>query len=107
MYFIIVNILIFYITRKNYQTSLHGDTLIYGGWIPHLTFTFKITTTKFSVHQYTRNYPERKGIRDKVWELHQKGWGYTKIHKLPSFTYVIFITSFKKYITPRNVFKFI
>ena len=60
---------------------LHGDTLIYGGWVPHLTFTFNLTSTKFSVHQYKRTYPERKEIRDKVWELHQKGWGYTKIHK--------------------------
>ncbi|MBK43190.1 MAG: hypothetical protein CMC83_04900 [Flavobacteriaceae bacterium] len=59
----------------------HGDTLIYGGWIPHLTFSFNLTSTKFSVHQYTRTYPERKEIRDKVWELHQDGWGYTKIHQ--------------------------
>jgi hypothetical protein len=59
----------------------YRDTLIYGGWIPHLTFTFNLNSTKFSVHQYKRTYPERKEIRDKVWELHQDGWGYTKIHQ--------------------------
>ena len=62
-------------------TLLHCDTLIYGGWVPHLTFTFNLTSTKFSVHQYKRTYPERKDVRDKVWELHNKGWGYTKIHQ--------------------------
>ena len=71
------------ITGRGYGESelINSDTLIYGGWVPHLTFTFTITTTKFSVHQYTRTYPQRKEIRDKVWELHQKGWGYTKIHQ--------------------------
>ena len=59
---------------------LYGNTLIYGGWIPHLTFTFTIVTIKLSIHQYRRTYSERKEVRDKVWELHKKGWGYTKIH---------------------------
>ena len=67
--------------KENVSSLLHCDTLIYGGWIPHLTFTFNLTSTKFSVHQYTRTYPERKEIRDKVWELHKDGWGYTKIHQ--------------------------
>ena len=64
-----------------FSRLLYCGTLIYVGWIRHLTFTFTISTTKFSVHQYTRTYLQRKEIRDKVWELHQKGWGYTKIHK--------------------------
>jgi hypothetical protein len=44
-------------------------------------FFSNLSSTKFSVHQYTRTYPERKEIRDKVWELHKEGWGYTKIHQ--------------------------
>ena len=71
-----------FLRGKVYFTPLlYRDKLIYGGWIPHLTFTFTITTTKFSVHQYRRTYSERKEVRNKVWELHNKGWGYTKIHK--------------------------
>lgn len=34
-----------------------------------------------NVHQYKRDYPERYKIREKVWELHKEGWGYTKIHR--------------------------
>ncbi len=34
----------------------------------------------FNPTPYFRNYQERKPIQDKVWELHNKGWGYTKIH---------------------------
>ena len=63
------------------SNSFDSNTLIYGGWIPHLTFTFTIVTIKLSIHQYRRTYSERKEVRDKVWELHKKGWGYTKIHK--------------------------
>lgn len=64
-----------------FSRLLYSNTLIYGGWIPHLTFTFTIVTIKLSIHQYRRTYSERKEVRDKVWELHKKGWGYTKIHK--------------------------
>jgi len=64
-----------------FSRLLYCDKLIYGGWVPHLTFTFTIVTIKLSIHQYRRTYSERKEVRDKVWELHKKGWGYTKIHK--------------------------
>ena len=45
-----------------------------------MVFEHIVTTHHFSPHQYNRKYHERKLIRDKVWELHNKGWGYTKIH---------------------------
>ena len=62
---------------------LHRDTINNRGWgtyLPFLVFEHIITTHQFNPTQYYRKYHDRKLIRDKVWELHNKGWGYTKIH---------------------------
>ena len=61
----------------------HRDTINNRGWenyLPFLVFEHIITTHHFNPTQYYRKYHDRKLIRDKVWELHNKGWGYTKIH---------------------------
>ena len=55
-------------------------TFICGGWKPYLTFDFVLTTHQFNPTPFFREYKDRKIVRDKVWELHNKGWGYTKIH---------------------------
>ena len=55
-------------------------TFICGGWKPYLTFDFVLTTHQFNPTPFFREYQDRKIVRDKVWELHNKGWGYTKIH---------------------------
>ena len=62
---------------------LDRDTINNRGWgtyLPFLVFEHIITTHQFNPTQYYRKYHDRKLIRDKVWELHNKGWGYTKIH---------------------------
>ena len=59
---------------------LDRGTLICGGWKPYLTFDFVLTTHQFNPTPFFREYQDRKIVRDKVWELHNKGWGYTKIH---------------------------
>jgi hypothetical protein len=46
---------------------------------PHIYIQFNLYEV-FSSPIYENTYPQRKEIRDKVWELHQEGWGYTKIH---------------------------
>ena len=46
----------------------------------YLLYKYLVPHHNLLVHQYKRTYPQRKEIRDKVWELHQEGWGYTKIH---------------------------
>ena len=67
--------------RNNMGRNLfNGDTLICGGWKPYLTFDFVLITHQFNPTPYFRTYQDRKTIRDKVWELHKLGWGYTKIH---------------------------
>ena len=62
------------------QKLLHRDTLENQGWRPYLTFNFVLVSHQFNPTPFFREYQDRKVIRDKVWELHNKGWGYTKIH---------------------------
>jgi hypothetical protein len=65
------------------QKSLNRDTINNRGWenyLPFLVFEHIITTHQFNPTNYSRTYQDRKVIQDKVWELHNKGWGYTKIH---------------------------
>jgi len=69
---------------KHYNTDLlYCDTINNRGWgtyLPFLVFEHIITTHQFNPTNYFRTYQDRKPIRDKVWELHKLGWGYTKIH---------------------------
>lgn len=60
---------------------LYSEKNITGGYSPYLTFNVLVQSNIFSVHQYKCEYPERESIRNKVWELHKEGWGYTKIHR--------------------------
>ena len=50
------------------------------GWRPYLTFDFVLITHQFNPSQYSREFKDRKQIQDIIMELHNKGWGYTKIH---------------------------
>ena len=49
-------------------------------WKPYIVFNYVIKTHLFNPTQYFTKNKVRETIRDKVWELHNKGWGYTKIH---------------------------
>ena len=60
---------------------LHSEKHVTGGYTPYLTFKVLVQSNIFSVHQYKREYPERREVREKVWKLHKEGWGYTKIHR--------------------------
>jgi len=69
------------LTIPNYlPNSFNRDTLENQGWKPYLTFNFVLVTHQFNPTPYFTTNQDRKLIRDKVWELHNKGWGYTKIH---------------------------
>ena len=50
------------------------------GWKPYLTFDFVVVSHQFNPTPYFTTNQDRKTIQDKVWELHNQGWGYTKIH---------------------------
>ena len=59
---------------------LHSHTMFNVGWRPYLTFDFVLITHQFNPSQYSREFKDRKQIQDIIMELHNKGWGYTKIH---------------------------
>ena len=59
---------------------LYRDTLIDVGWKPYLCFDFVLVSHQFNPTPYFTTNKDRKSIQEKVWELHNKGWGYTKIH---------------------------
>ena len=66
---------------SNYHPGLfHCDTILCGVWKPYIVFDYIIKTHLFNPTQYLTTNKVRETIRDKVWELHNKGWGYTKIH---------------------------
>ena len=68
------------------QTTLfHSDGLcldVGRNHIPHLVFDYVITTHQFFPSNYfIKDIPKnRQSIRNKVRELFNQGWGYTKIH---------------------------
>ena len=59
-----------------------GDILVVSKEpIPHLVFDYVITTHQFNPSPYYKELSnDRKKLHNKVMELHNKGWGYTKIH---------------------------
>ena len=71
----------FFITQKNYQTLLHSDTLISDVWKPYLVFEYVITTHKFNPTNYSKDISHRENLHKEIMKLHNKGWGYTKIHR--------------------------
>ena len=59
------------------------DLGVGGNFIPHLVFDYVITTHQFNPTPYfTKQLSDsRIKTQDKVRELHNEGWGYTKIHR--------------------------
>ena len=71
---------------KHYNTDLlYCDTLIYGGcnkWKPFLCFNYIITTHQFHSTNYRKPLSkDRIRLHKEIIRLHNKGWGYTKIHR--------------------------
>ena len=58
-----------------------GEGEIFPTRLPFLVFDFYVSLNKFSPSQYfSKDISHRKELHDTIWELHLKGWGYTKIH---------------------------
>ena len=67
--------------EEHYNTELfYRDTMFFGGWKPYLFVDFILVSHQFNPTPYFTTNQDRKTIQDKVWELHNQGWGYTKIH---------------------------
>ena len=51
------------------------------GWRPYLTLKYLVVTHQFSTTPYLYHFPKLKLRNKKIWELYNKGWGFTKIHR--------------------------
>jgi len=60
---------------------LNRDTLISDVWKPYLVFEYVITTHKFNPTNYSIDVSHRENLHKEIMKLHNKGWGYTKIHR--------------------------
>ena len=61
------------------------DTMFFGGcnrWKPFLCFDYTITTNQFHTTNYKKPLSkDRIRLHEEIMNLHNKGWGYTKIHR--------------------------
>ena len=65
-----------------HQLSFNRDGMVYDGWKPYLIFEHIITTHKFNPTMYKYiDVSHREKLHNEVMNLHNKGWGYTKIHR--------------------------
>ena len=75
-------------TRKSLfllNLSLNCDELCLGvsnNKVPHLVFEYTITTHEFYSSSYFKPLTKKQTkLHNEIMSLHNKGWGYTKIHR--------------------------
>ena len=72
-------------TKKNYQRLFHSDQVILDtskDKVPHLVFEYTITTNQFYSSSYFKPLTKKQTkLHNEIMRLHNKGWGYTKIHR--------------------------
>jgi len=63
------------------QSSLHRDGVVIGGWRPYLHIDLVLITQQFNPTPYFNSLTtDRMKLHTEIMKLHNKGWGYTKIH---------------------------
>ena len=60
---------------------LNRDTLDNVGWRPYLIFDFVVVSHRFSTTPLLYKNTDLNIIQNKIWELHNEGMTYTKIHQ--------------------------
>ena len=67
------------------QNSLYCDPILCGGLKdkkPFLYFDYTVTTNQFHTSTYRKPLSkDRIRLHKEIMKLHDKGWGYTKIHR--------------------------
>ena len=71
----------FFLTKQNYQRLLNGYGLVIDSSIPFLVFN-SYTKTHLTVpsNYFNKLDKDRVKLHTEIMKLHNKGWGYTKIH---------------------------
>jgi hypothetical protein len=71
----------FFLTQENYHSLLNSDGVIIGGWRPYLHIDLVLITQQFNPTPYFNSLTtDRMKLHTEIMKLHNKGWGYTKIH---------------------------
>jgi len=71
----------FFLTKKNYQTLLNSGSVKFDSSIPFIKFHFVSKTHRLNPSPYYRPLSsDRENLHTEIMKLHNKGWGYTKIH---------------------------
>ena len=75
----------FFLTQENYHSLLNSNTILnvrWNRWKPFLCFDYTITTNQFHTTNYKKPLSkDRIRLHEEIMKLHNKGWGYTKIHR--------------------------
>ena len=74
------------LTTSYYRRSLLNYDGLYLGVsndkVPHLVFEYTITTHEFFSSSYFKPLTKKQTkLQNEIMRLHNKGWGYTKIHR--------------------------
>ena len=65
----------------NRTTLFDRDGVIIGGWRPYLHIDLVLITQQFNPTPYFNSLTtDRMKLHTEIMKLHNKGWGYTKIH---------------------------
>ena len=68
-------------TKQNYQRLLNGGKTTFDSSIPFIKFHFVSKTHRLNPSPYYRPLStDRENLHTEIMKLHNKGWGYTKIH---------------------------
>ena len=72
----------FFLTKENYQRLLNGNGMVIDSSIPFLVFN-SYTKTHLTVpsNYFNKLDKDRVKLHTEIMKLHNKGWGYTKIHR--------------------------
>ena len=75
----------FFLTQENYHSLLNSNTILnvrWNRWKPFLCFDYTITSNQFHTTNYKKPLSkDRIRLHKEIIKLHNKGWGYTKIHR--------------------------
>ena len=71
----------FFLTKQNYQRLFNSCGTTFDSSIPFITFHFISETHRLNPSPYYRPLSDdREKLHTEIMKLHNKGWGYTKIH---------------------------
>ena len=76
-----MKVLLIIVSRRSFNSD-ELDNQGWGKWKPFLCFNYIITTHQFHSTNYRKPLSKNRiHLHKEIMKLHNKGWGYTKIHR--------------------------